>query len=232
MHDAFCVQVADCHANLQGVEFDDGFWQTLVRFENFVELTSFDEGHDKVESFLRLEQVLHTNKEWMVTAEKDIFLQTRVLNLLEIQENILADGLDSPLLVSLVSLKCGQENFTKSALSKQGNFLKVLKFDVLAGVRIRSEPNHDGLATTDERILVVVVSCRRVSFDLDLMGIALWFFLSTFNIWCDFLPLDRRFQRLVNIIFEWSSFNFIFCTTHTVLLRLIILVFAFYLLVN
>ncbi len=117
MHDAFRMQVADCHANLQGVEFDDRFWQTLVRFENFVELTSFDEGHDKVESFLRLEQVLHTDKEWMVAAEKNVFLQTSVLDLFEIEEDILADSLDSPLLVRLVALECSEEDFTKSAFS-------------------------------------------------------------------------------------------------------------------
>ncbi len=106
MHDAFCMQVADRHANLQGVEFDNWLGQTSVRFENFVKLTSFDKWHDKVESFLRLEQVLHTNKERMVTAEKDIFLQSCVLYLFEIQKNVLADRLDSPLLVRLVPLEC------------------------------------------------------------------------------------------------------------------------------
>jgi hypothetical protein len=55
VHDAFCVQIPDSQCDLEGVEFDHLLRQTLVRFENFVKLSTSDEWHDEVESLLSLE---------------------------------------------------------------------------------------------------------------------------------------------------------------------------------
>jgi hypothetical protein len=73
VHDTLAVQVPNCKRYLSSVEFYNFLTQTLLCFKNFVELSTFDEGHHKVEPCLRLEEIVHSDKEGVITAEKNIF---------------------------------------------------------------------------------------------------------------------------------------------------------------
>jgi len=68
------MKVSNSHCDLGGVELDYIFREPLLALEDFVELTTSDERHDKVQSELRLEEIVHANQERMITAEQDIFL--------------------------------------------------------------------------------------------------------------------------------------------------------------
>ena len=84
MHDAFLMQVADRHADLKGIKFDHLLWQSLLSLKHLVKLATTHKWHHEVQSGRRLEQVVHANEEWMVTAEQDVFLKLCVLYLLEL----------------------------------------------------------------------------------------------------------------------------------------------------
>ena len=62
----------------------------------------------------------------MIAAEEDVLLQLSVLNLFKVKENILAYGLDCPLLSRVVTVQFSEENLTEGALSQQSLFLEVL----------------------------------------------------------------------------------------------------------
>jgi len=125
VHDAFRVQVANCQDDLECIEFDHGFRQTLLCLEDLVELAAADEWHHEVESLLCLEQVLHTYKKGVVTAEQDVLLQPSVLHLLKVEKDVFADGLDGVLLVQRVVDSLGQEHFSEGAFAKECLFLEV-----------------------------------------------------------------------------------------------------------
>jgi hypothetical protein len=85
------VKVADCHYDLGCVKFDNVFREPLLALEDLVEFTTSHERHDKVESELRLEQIVHADKEWVIAAEQDIFLKLSIVNLVILEKNILSD---------------------------------------------------------------------------------------------------------------------------------------------
>lgn len=88
------VKVSNSHGDLSGVELDNLFSESLLLLENFIEFTSFYEGHDEIESELGLEQVIHSYEERMITREQDVFLQLSVVNLIILEQNILSDRFD------------------------------------------------------------------------------------------------------------------------------------------
>lgn len=69
VHNALGMEIADGEADLEGVELDGLLRQPLLCLEDLVELTTTYERHDEVEALGRLEEILHTDEEWMVTAE-------------------------------------------------------------------------------------------------------------------------------------------------------------------
>lgn len=72
MHNSFRVEVANRHTDLSCVEADHVFTQSLLGFEYFVQLTTFNKRHDEVESVFWLEQVVHTYEEGVITTEQNI----------------------------------------------------------------------------------------------------------------------------------------------------------------
>lgn len=127
MHDALSVEVADCHYDLERIELDHGLWQTLLSLENLVQLTATDERHDKVESRLRLEQVLHPNEEGVIATEKNVFFKPSVLHLLEVKKYVLADSLDRELLVRRVIDSLSQEHLPEGTFAKESFLLKIFQ---------------------------------------------------------------------------------------------------------
>lgn len=74
MSNTLLVKVTNCHYDLGSVELDYIFGESLLALEDFIELTTSDERHDEVETKLRLEEIVHADKERMITAEQNIFL--------------------------------------------------------------------------------------------------------------------------------------------------------------
>jgi hypothetical protein len=124
MHNALIMKVADSHTDLGSIKLHNVFAESLLRLKNFVELASFDKGHYEVEALRRLEQVVHTDKERVVAAKKNIFFKLGVLDLIVFNENILADCFNG--IEFLFFYKFSKEDFTKGTTSKQHFKLKVL----------------------------------------------------------------------------------------------------------
>jgi len=59
------------------------------------QLSSSNELHDEENLLVCLEDVLHTNKEWMIGLEQYIFLEKGTLNLVVVKDNILSKTLHS-----------------------------------------------------------------------------------------------------------------------------------------
>ena len=94
MHDSFRVQVADSHSYLQSVKLHYRFWQAFVGLKNLVKFASTHKRHHEVKPGLSLEQIFHSDEEWVFTAEEDVLLKASVLHLLEIKKHILTNRLD------------------------------------------------------------------------------------------------------------------------------------------
>ena len=69
MHDTLLVELADGDNDLSGVELDNALVEALLFLENLVEFTTVDEGHDEVETGFRLEKVVHSTEERMISLE-------------------------------------------------------------------------------------------------------------------------------------------------------------------
>lgn len=74
MSNTLLVKISNSHGNLSSVELDNVFRESFLALENFIELPTSNKGHDEVKSKLRLEEVVHTNEERVVTGEEDILL--------------------------------------------------------------------------------------------------------------------------------------------------------------
>ena len=75
VRDAHFVEFANRGDDLGGIKLDYIFFEALFFLENLVELTTIDEGHDEVEANLRLEEIVHSTEERVISFEKDISLQ-------------------------------------------------------------------------------------------------------------------------------------------------------------
>lgn len=158
MHDAFGVEVPDGKDDLNCVELDSRLRQALLGFEDFVELAAPDEGHDEVEAGLSLEKILHAHEERVVAAEEDVFLKFCVLNLLEVEEDIFADRLDSVLLVRWVIRPLRQEDFAEGSLAEKSLLLEVFEPSCV----VLAVSDHDGLAWESLRVaLIWIVNAAR-----------------------------------------------------------------------
>lgn len=81
MSNTLRVKVADSQYDLSCIELDNWLWEPLLTLEYFVKLTTSHKRHDEIKTELRLEEVVHANKEWMITAEQDILLELSVIDL-------------------------------------------------------------------------------------------------------------------------------------------------------
>jgi hypothetical protein len=91
MGDTLRVEITYSHSDLSCVELNYVLRESFLALEDFVELSTSNEGHDEVESKLRLEQVVHTYQERVVAREQYIFLKFSIVDLIELKENILSN---------------------------------------------------------------------------------------------------------------------------------------------
>ena len=101
MHDSFLVQLTNGDDNLSSIELDLGLRESLVLLKDLVQLSSIDEWHDKVQSRLRLEKIIHTAQEWMVSLKQNVLLEGHACHLVILDQHILSDGLDGIFLLSV-----------------------------------------------------------------------------------------------------------------------------------
>ena len=94
MHNALGMQLTDGKDNLSCIEFENILWESTLFLEDFIELTSVDERHYKVQSDLTLEKVVHSGKEWMISCEEDVLLKECTCDLVIFNENILSNSFD------------------------------------------------------------------------------------------------------------------------------------------
>ena len=100
MHDALVVQLSDANDDLCGIKLNNILIKSLLLLENLVQLTAINERHDEVETGVRLEQVLHTAEEGVISLKENVLLQSCGLYLIILDQHILPDRLDGELLAS------------------------------------------------------------------------------------------------------------------------------------
>lgn len=91
--DLFAVEMTQSHSNLDCIELCPILWESGHLTQVGEELSSSHESHDKEDLLVGLEHVAHTNEEWMVGLQEDIFLQFGRLDLVILNNDILAERL-------------------------------------------------------------------------------------------------------------------------------------------
>ena len=109
------MQLTYCNYDLCGVKLYRVFRETLLLLKDFVQLATVNKRHDEVETSLRLEEVFHTAKEWVISLKQNVLFKRSGLNLVIFNQNILPDSLDCKLSVSTRQL--GEVDTAKSALA-------------------------------------------------------------------------------------------------------------------
>ena len=87
-------------------------------------LAAFDEFHDKVDSEIVLEDILHVHDEGMIHLEEDVFLQLYVLKLLILHYDVFSDTFHGKNLLVLLILD--EINFSKGSLAYHPEYQKIL----------------------------------------------------------------------------------------------------------
>jgi hypothetical protein len=123
------MKISDSHNDLSCIELDNIFWESLLALEDLVELSSSDEGHNKVETELRLEQIIHAHKEGVIATEQNIFLELSIIDLVILEENIFSDRLYGIKL--LILLQFSKVDFAECASAEYDNEFEVFKLDIL-----------------------------------------------------------------------------------------------------
>jgi len=94
MDDALGVQVSNSNCHLGSIEQNLALLESLLTLENFVKFSTSNEWHDKVKSKVVLEKIVHTDQEWMITLEHDIFFENCVIYLIVLNKDIFTNGLN------------------------------------------------------------------------------------------------------------------------------------------
>ena len=94
MSDPLVVEITYRHGYLSSVKLDNLLSESLLFLKHLIKFSSFDKRHDKVETKLGLEQVVHAYEEWVIAGKQDILLEFSIVDLVIFQEDILSNGLD------------------------------------------------------------------------------------------------------------------------------------------
>jgi hypothetical protein len=69
MNDLLLVQIINSQNELNRIKNDGFFLELFLIFQYFVQFTTFDEGHDKIQTQLILKQKVHLHKEGVLALE-------------------------------------------------------------------------------------------------------------------------------------------------------------------
>ena len=130
------VEMSNSHGNLDSVEFSAIFCETLGVSKVHEKLTTSDEPHHKENLLVRHENVAHSHKEWMISLEQNIFLKLRWLNLVVIDDYVLAKRFHSVNLASVFLLH--QKDLSEASSANNFFDLEVCKRNVGVAVFCKS----------------------------------------------------------------------------------------------
>jgi hypothetical protein len=128
-----------------------------------------NELHDEVELHISLENILHTNKEWMVGLLKDFFLELGGLHLVVVKNHIFAQRLHC--VHVLCSLLLDKEDLAEGTTTDDGLGFEVSKlrrrtgilFALIDGHRAFSRGSHLLIRGCGiDLMLVLVLNCLRL----------------------------------------------------------------------
>jgi hypothetical protein len=82
------MQMADGNSDLERVELGSVFGESGAVPQVHEELTSSDESHHEEDLLFRLEHVMHSHKEGVVSLHQDVLFQLCALNLIVVKDHI------------------------------------------------------------------------------------------------------------------------------------------------
>lgn len=133
MDNTFLVEVSNGLDDLRSIEENGNLVESLLLLVNLVELTTLNEWHDEIKSHLVLKDVVHTNQEWVVALEHDLFFEDGAVNLVHLDKDILSNGFDGILLIVLL-WEFSQEHLSECSSSKHHDHLEIFKIYIVLGV--------------------------------------------------------------------------------------------------
>lgn len=128
--DALLMQVTDSNSNLSTIKLGSLLVKSGNISEVHEELSSSDESHDEEDLLVGLENILHSNKERVISLKQNILLKFRAFDLIIIYNHILSKTFHG-IVVTIVFL-FHQEYLTERASSD--NFDKVETLQIYLGV--------------------------------------------------------------------------------------------------
>lgn len=137
------------HSNLGSKELSLFFRELFDGNQMSEQLSALHKVHQKVDSVVILEHVLHVDQEGVVNSVKNIFLKLDVLHLLVLNNDVLSNTLHCIQLASGFVLN--QKDFSKSTFSDEFAEFKIFEF----GLGFRA--GEDLLATTCHRLSDLLV---------------------------------------------------------------------------
>ena len=105
------MQVTKSHRYLNCIETSSLFRETCNLAKMSEKFTTSYESHDEENLLLSLEDVIHSNQEGVISLHKNVLLKFRRLNLVILDDYILAEGLHGVGIVSSTLLD--EEHFSK-----------------------------------------------------------------------------------------------------------------------
>merc|ERR1740139_163316 len=129
VNDFILVEVTKGQRHLRRKESYMFFGESFDLNEMAEKFATFNKLHQEVDALFVLENKLHVHQEWVVYLVQDIFLQTNVLELLMLNNHILADALHSVQIP--IRFMLDKEYFSKGTLANHLFDLKVFQLGFL-----------------------------------------------------------------------------------------------------
>ena len=119
------MQVAESKSDLGGEKFSLVFVEPFYLYQVSEQFASCYEFHDEVYARIVLEHVLHSHNERMGNVEKNVFFELDIVELLVVDDNVLANALHREQILRALLLH--QINLAKGALSNHPFQLEILE---------------------------------------------------------------------------------------------------------
>ena len=130
----FAVKVTECHGNLNRIKTRSLFRESCNLSQVREQLTTSHKSHDEEHFLLRLEDVIHTDQEGVISLHENVLLEFRRLNLVILNDYILAEGLHGVGIVRSTLLD--EKHFSEGAATDDRLDNEVAQADVLFLTRL------------------------------------------------------------------------------------------------
>merc|ERR1712226_1700243 len=99
--------------------------KSSVLYQMSEKLTTFNEIHNEENSKLVLENIVHTNNEWVANCIENFLFKLQRINIFILKDDIFSDRFHS--VKFLVSTMLHKENLTECSFTNHFNYFEVLK---------------------------------------------------------------------------------------------------------